>query len=489
LSNIIDLNQAFPEGKDGSRRPLPKQRQFLDALLDESPGAPKYVRYVGGIGSGKTLIGCISMIHMAVLRPGDYLIARQFMPELKDTTYKTFLEVCPRELIAEIRVADMVVKLRNIEGGISTIFFRGLEEPDKLRSMNLNAFYIDEANQVTEAAFLLLQGRLRGKYWRKGFLTMNPGGHDWSWAWFSSKVRIKDERIKKLFLNIRAPSTENVHLPDGYIDTMMATWSSERIKREIMGSEDSFEGMIYPEFDRSIHVIKPFRIPDDWTIRIGMDDGYRNPAAWIYGAICPDGDLYIWAEFYRKEWLIEEICGKKKKRDEKTGEVLPSAMDILGNRKVEQARLDTAAKQVKNGQSNWNLYLENLPSTFPLMEAQKSVQTGIERVKSYMKPDGHGKPRLYIFDTCTNLLEEIAQYKWAERPVGQQGKANEKEEPHKVNDHACDALRYLVMTCPEPTPKVDSKRDKLKEGSLERSLYDELQLLKRPRRGGDPFGL
>jgi hypothetical protein len=81
---LIDLNQCFPEAEDGSRGPLPKQQEFLDALLD--PKGPKYVLYCGGIGSGKTLIGCIAMLTLAVLYPGDYLVARQFMPELKLTT-------------------------------------------------------------------------------------------------------------------------------------------------------------------------------------------------------------------------------------------------------------------------------------------------------------------------------------------------------------------------------------------------------------------
>lgn len=471
---IIDLSLAFPEGRDGSRQPLPKQRQFLDALLDEGTLAPKYCRYVGGIGSGKTLIGCISMIHMAVLKPGDYLIARQYMPELKDTTYKTFLEVCPPELIAEVRVADMVVKLRTqVKGVLSTVFFRGLEEPDKLRSLNLNAFYIDEANQVSETAFLLLQGRLRGKGWRKGFLTMNPGGHDWSWSWFSSKNKIKDEAIKRLFLNIRAPSQENVHLPDGYIDTMLATWSEDRIKREIMGSEDSFEGQIFDEFDRAIHVIKPFRIPDTWTRRIGMDDGYRNEAAWIYGAIDPDGDLYIYREYYEKEKLVEEICKENK---------------VLWGQgeKFEQCRMDPAAKQIKNGKNNWDIYLMNLPNGFPMLEANKSVSTGIDRVKTYLKPDSRGKPRLYIFDTCVNTLDEIAQYQWDTQPVGQQGKKNEKEQPRKVHDHAMDALRYLCMTMPEATAKQPDPLSKL--GSLERALFKDLTRLKQGTSNSDPFG-
>lgn len=481
MSRLINLSQCFPPGRDGSRSPLPKQHQFLSAALDVR--GPKYLRYVGGIGSGKTMIGCITVLHWAVLHSGDYLIGRQYMPELKDTTYKTFLEICPPELIVEHRIAEMTIKIRSADGGISNIMFRGLEDADKLRSLNLNGFYIDEANQVSEAAFMLLQGRLRGKWWRKGILTMNPGGHDWSWRWFVKQDHISSEEIRRLFLNIRAPSLENVHLPDGYVETMMASWSPERIKREIMGSDDSFEGQIYAEFDRSIHVVKPFRIPDDWVVRIGCDHGYRNAAAWIYAAISPDGDVYIFDEFYEKEWLIEEIA--KKGKDGK-----PSAVSKLKGRKPEQARMDPSTRGVRGqaGKSDWDTYCEHLPAGFPLMLANNDVGQGIDRVKSYLKPDKNGRPRLYIFETCENLLDEIAQYKWAERPMSQQGKLNEKEEPVKHNDHAVDALRYVIMTCPEPVPKTEDPAAKLKRGSMERALYEELQRMKNPPVSGDPFG-
>lgn len=472
---VLDLNNCFPEGRDGSRSPLPKQQQFLSACL--APNGTKFIRYVGGIGSGKTLIGCISVLHWAVLKAGDYLIARQYMPELKDTTYKTFLELCPPELIVENRIADMVVKIRTVDGGVSSILFRGLEEPDKLRSLNLNAWYIDEAAQVSEAAFMLLQGRLRGKHWRKGIVTQNPGGHDFLWRWFVKQDHIADPAIKRLFLNIRAPSLENVHLPDGYVDTMMATWSDERIKREIMGSDDSFEGQVYNEFDRSIHVVKPFAIPTEWTRRIGIDHGYRNAAAWIYGSITPDGDVYIYREYYQKEQLIEDICKSNKALWTK-------------DEKFEQARIDPSTKAARGttGKSDWDAYIEHLPSTFPMFTANNEVNQGIDRLKSYMKVDKRGKPRIYIFDTCTNLLDEIAQYKWQENPVSVQGKANDKEKPVKHNDHAVDALRYFIMTCPEATPKVVDPIAHLAHGSIERALYNDIARLKRPSSGGDPFG-
>src|SRR5258708_6663043 len=107
---LINLNNCFPESSDGSRAPLPKQQQFLSATFNHK--GPSYVLYSGGVGSGKTMIGCITILTMAFMERGDYLIARLFNPELKLTTYKTFLEICPKELIQEHRVQDQIVKIK-----------------------------------------------------------------------------------------------------------------------------------------------------------------------------------------------------------------------------------------------------------------------------------------------------------------------------------------------------------------------------------------
>src|SRR3990167_1293819 len=160
MYETIDLNNCFPLGLDGSKKPLPKQQTFLDKALN--PNEFKYVAYVGGVGSGKTLIGCITVLSWAVMYPGDYLVCRQFFPELKMTTYKTFLDICPPELIVENRIADMVIRIKGIDGKISNVYFRPSEEPDKFRSLNLTGYFLDEANQISEEAFMLLQGRLRG---------------------------------------------------------------------------------------------------------------------------------------------------------------------------------------------------------------------------------------------------------------------------------------------------------------------------------------
>lgn len=472
---VINLSNCFPVGKDGIRSPLPKQADFMRSVLD--PKGPKYIAYVGGVGSGKTLIGCITMLSLAVLYPGDYLISRQYMPELKITTLKTFKEICPPELIEEERVADGILRIKSSNGKVSNIIFRPLEEPDKLRSLNLSGAYIDEANQVSEAAFMLLQGRLRGNGLRKLFLTTNPKGHDWIFSWFVKQDHLKTKEAKTMFKLVKAPTTENIHLPDGYVQSMLDSWSPERVQREIMGSFDSFEGQVFPEFRRDVHVIKPFVIPKDWVRIIGADHGFRNPSAWIWVAQDGDDNLYVYREFYERELLIQDIAKR--------------AYALTKGEAIQQFRIDpsTRAARANNGESDWDTYRKFLPDDFPMMPANNSKETGIDRIKTYLKVDPRThKPKLFVFDTCENLIDEIVKYRYQELTPNQEGRTNVKEEPVKVHDHALDALRYAVMAFPEPEVAASDKYKHVRHGTLERALVEEIENMKNPKNYKDDFG-
>lgn len=464
---VIDLNSCFPEPASGGRGPLPKQQQFMNTCLDEKGAA--YVLYSGGVGSGKTLIGCITVLTMAFLHSGDYLVCRLFNPELKLTTYKTFLELCPKELIVEHRVADQIVKIKSVDGGISNVIFRGLEEPDKHRSLNLNAAYIDEASQVSEEAFTLLQSRLRGKHYRKILCTTNPNGHSWLYRYWIKKD-FGNENAKKRFFGVHAPSTENLHLPDGYVQAMLDSWSEDRIKREVMGSWDAFQGQVYTEFERSKHVTKPFAIPKEWTRFVGLDHGYRNPACAIWCAMDYDGNVYTYREFYQSEWTIREIV----KGNEQIG---PGLIELSRNEKLEGIWVDPSTKADRGKESDFTTYLEYLPKDLSLIPANNQVAPGIDRIKELLKDfDAKGNPRLQIFDTCTNLIEQLSSYKYEELTPGQEMAKNMKESPVKKDDHAVDALRYAIMSRPEEPKKEDLSKKKREQatlsGSLQRELYD-----------------
>jgi PBSX family phage terminase large subunit len=470
----LDLNKLFPAATDGTHSPLPKQAEFLRSVLD--PKGPQYVAYYGGFGSGKSVVLCTAIITQAVLYGGEYSIHRHFMPELRRTTMKTFLDMCPKELILEVRVADAEVHLKSTKGK-AVVYFIGLDEPGKIDSMNLSGFAIDEASQTTEEAFLKLQGRLRNtKGLRKGLLVGNPKGRDHVYRYFVSKLAVREDK-RHMYRMIVAPSTENVHLPEGYVEGMLSTYSKERVQRDIMGSFDSFEGMIYNEFDRSVHVVRPFDIPEGWTRIIGHDHGFTNAAATVFGAVDEDGGIVIYDENYVHETLIEDICKKG---------INPRTK----NHKISGMYIDPSTKAKRNqsgglAYSDFSTYLDHLDRRIPLITANNDVANGIDRVKTFFRVNPKtGKPRLTIFDTCTNLLEEIGEYRWAELSANQEGQKNQKEEPRKYNDHAMDALRYLVMSRPDPA-KI-ARNDKATFPSLESSIKKDFENIRKPKER-DPF--
>lgn len=487
----LDLNNLFPEAEDGARGPLPKQKTFMDMALD--PEGPQFIAYYGGYGSGKSLILCITNIIWGILHGGEYIIARAYMPELRRTTYQVFKEILPKELLIEERVADAQFRIKSTKGE-AKFHFVGLDEPGKLDSLNLSGVSIDEASQTSEEAMLKLQGRLRNKRGlRKMLLVGNPKGHDFVYKYFikqdcfnaiSNPFTGKSFTVaqqKKNYRMIIAPSTENKHLPPNYVAQLLSTYSPERIQRDIMGSFDAFQGQVYTEFRRDTHVVKPFRIPDEWTKFVGADQGYTNPAAFVWCAIDYDGNIFVYREFYHSEWIIPEIV---KGRGLEEGIV-----SLTGREKLEGIWIDPSTRANRGKDSDYQTYLDNLPKDWTLFPANNEVSTGIDRVKGYLKPSAQtGKPRLYVFDTCTNLVDELIKYRWKELAPGFAATQNQKEEPVKKDDHAADALRYAIMSRPEAPKMSDIKSKKRDESTLSGSVQRELHEAKHGKGYVDPFG-
>lgn len=71
--------------------------------------------------------------------------------------------------------------------------------------------------------------------------------------------------------------------------------------------------------------------------------------------------------------------------------------------------------------------------------AQNDVNSGINRVAEYFKLG-----KIKIFSGCHNLIKELERYHWSEERETTLGISSPK--PYKSLDHACDCLRYLVMS-------------------------------------------
>ena len=75
--------------------------------------------------------------------------------------------------------------------------------------------------------------------------------------------------------------------------------------------------------------------------------------------------------------------------------------------------------------------------------ANNAIEAGILKVNSYIE-----RGKLKIHDTCPNLIRELQNYKYPDQTTDDTDK-NLKENPVKANDHAADALRYMLMRLPD----------------------------------------
>ena len=209
---------------------------------------------------------------------------------------------------------------------------------------------------------------------------------------------------------------DNPFLSSEYIDNLKRStpagmWYDRRIK----GLWVAAEGLVYEDWNPGVHVIEPFDIPDDWQRVRSIDLGYNNPFVCLWGACDHDGRLFIYDEHYADHQLIEWHADRIKRRK---GKYIWTVRDHDAQ---EGAELEA------NGVSTW--------------PAQKDVDAGIQKVALRMRVQEDGKPRLFVFRSCENTRRELGMYRWQERREDKPL----KEEPMKVNDHTCDALRYMVM--------------------------------------------
>jgi len=251
--------------------------------------------YVGGFGSGKTLAGSFKVYLLANHIPGNRIIVlRRTYRELMDSTYRTFMEWLPPELFAGEKKSEDIVYIRDRTGGVSEVLFRSLNKPEKFKSIEIGAFWIDEATEATETEFQFLIGRLRlnaSRHYRPSLLTTNPCPKS---HWIYKKFG-PGNADKSLDLLLQTSTYENRdNLPPGYIEELERTYPSDWIEMYLKGHFGiTLEGVpVFPNF-RGVTQINGVNVnwhiapqPLDWDrnlpLKRGWDPGRVRPATVVW---------------------------------------------------------------------------------------------------------------------------------------------------------------------------------------------------------------
>lgn len=371
----------------------------------------EYVCLKGTWGCGKSLASLIAANkECEEIANNLYLIIRKEYVDLRDSTMKDWEHIIGRRIIGNDA---------RYENG-SIVMFRHGDDINALKNANLGGALMVQAEEMTEEDFWFLKGRLRRKEGtRRLRVECNYDGRNWIYQLFNEK------KIGKLILTNTFDNEKN--LPPDYIPALMKMPKKIQ-ERHLYGSDADMEGAVWDEFSESKNFVNPFEIPKEWQRVVALDHGATNPTAVLWGAIDQDENIYIYDEHYEAGRLISYHAAEIKKRD---------------NSMVKDWLIDPSCAS-KTNQRNGRIFSiidEYIDEEIVFRPANNSVLAGINRVNEFFKGG-----QLKIFKNCVKLKGEIDGYKW--RRLKHTTEKNEPDEPVKKNDHACDALRYLIMSRP-----------------------------------------
>lgn len=199
-----------------------------------------------------------------------------------------------------------------------------------------------------------------------------------------------------------------------------------------LGKCIGIEDVIYYMFSPEKHLYRFADYPDEekrriGEIGIGVDYGQQNPTTFeAFGIDYEAQKLRGIAEYYHSG----RDEGKQKSPSEYAQDlkVMCDAIEIMYDRVVSYIFIDPSAAGL----------IEEVRRVLPhvtIMKAKNDVKLGISRVQKFLS-----FCKLLVSDTQTHLIKEFGLYQYDPKSI-ERG----EEVPLKINDHCCDALRYLVM--------------------------------------------
>jgi len=190
---------------------------------------------------------------------------------LRDATLTSFLEVLNSNRIRhELNKSESVLLMKDTG---SRIYFRAVDDFERLRGTNLAWFGLDELTYTAEEAWLRLEGRLRDPRASRlcGFAVWTPKGFDWVYRRFVRNVVAGYDVVL-------AQPFENRHvldrIPDFY-DRLKESYDAKFFEQEALGEYLNVQsGAVYWAFKRSRNVKEmevDTRLPLFWALDFNVD--------------------------------------------------------------------------------------------------------------------------------------------------------------------------------------------------------------------------
>ena len=230
---------------------------------------------------------------------------------------------------------------------------------------------------------------------------------------------------------IPAKLKDNPYLyEDGMYEANLLSLPEAERKRLLEGNWDVAEGVAFPEWNRSVHVIPPFDIPDDWRKFRSCDYGYGSYSAVLWFAVDNRDQLIVYRELYVSKVLAVDLADMVLDLERNDGQIAYGVLDSSCWANRGDSGPSIAEQMIRQG-CKWR----------PSDRSKGSRVAGKNEIHRRLQVDEFlGEPRLVFFNNCVKCIDQI--------PGLPLDPDNPEDVYTKGEDHIYDALRYGCMTRP-----------------------------------------
>ena len=414
------------------------QTEFLAAMEQE-------VFYGGARGGGKSYAMLVDPLRYCHKQHHRALLLRRSMPELRDLishSQRLYTRAFPGAKWREQEKEWRFPSGARIEFG----YAENLTDVLRYQGQSYTWIGIDELPQYpTPDIYNFLRSSLRSVDPEVPVFiraTGNPGNVGSTWVknmfvdpatpntpfTMDIETPVGMKSITRRFIPAKLQDNPYLMQTDDYM-IMLSSLPDIQKKQFLEGDWEAFEGSAFPEFNRAVHVIEPFEIPNNWVRFRSADWGYSSPACCLWFAIDFDNYLYVYRELYTQK-VTADIFARQVLQQE-YGEYMKYG--VLDS--------STWAKRGDVGPSIAETMIQEGCKWRPSDRSPRSRINGKLEVhkRLYVDPDIQ-YPGMFIFSNCTNLIRTL--------PLLPTDKTTPEHVYTHAEDHAYDALRYACMSRP-----------------------------------------
>lgn len=238
---------------------------------------------------------------------------------------------------------------------------------------------------------------------------------------------------------IQAKLSDNPYLyEDGKYEANLLSQSENQRRQLLEGDWSVADGAAFSEFRYSIHVCKPFELPDNWMRFRSCDFGYsqRQASAVHWYAVDPTyGTLYVYRELY-----VNGHTGTM------LGEKILRIEQAAGD-KIAYGVLDSSVWAVR-GQTGPSIAEEIIRTGCRMRPSDRSAGARIaskNQLHELLRLDPvSGKPGIIFFENCRQIIADLPVI-----PSAPPTQGDDDIDRRYANDHAYDSIRYGIQTRPK----------------------------------------